>query len=64
MDSSSKFFFSFSVNYAMIVKLVDLIDLLGSKLLHRFRKIFNNFGIRAKYYPGQHHQMLEILISN
>ena len=28
MDSSSKFFFSFSVNYAMIVKLVDLIILL------------------------------------
>ena len=42
MDSSSKFFFSFSVNYAMIVKLVDLIVLLGSKLLNRFRKIFNN----------------------
>ena len=42
MDSSSKFFFSFSVNYAMIVKLVDLIILLGSKLLNRFRKIFNN----------------------
>ena len=38
MDSSSKFFFSFSVNYAMIVKLVDLIVLLGSKLLNRFRK--------------------------
>ena len=49
MDSSSKFFFSFSVNYAMIVKLVDLIVLLGSKLLNRFRKIFNNFGIRAKF---------------
>ena len=43
MDSSSKFFFSFSVNYAMIVKLVDLIVLLGSKLLNRFRKIFNRF---------------------
>ena len=41
MDSSSKFFFSFSVNYAMIVKLVDLIVLLGSKSLNRFRKIFN-----------------------
>ena len=41
MDSSSKFFFSFSVNYGMIVKLVDLIVLLGSKLLNRFRKIFN-----------------------
>ena len=41
MDSSSKFFFSFSVNYVMIVKLVDLIVLLGSKLLNRFRKIFN-----------------------
>ena len=41
MDSSSKFFFSFSVNYAMIVKLVDLIVLLGSKLLNRFRKFFN-----------------------
>ena len=41
MDSSSKFFFSFSVNYAMIVKLVNLIVLLGSKLLNRFRKIFN-----------------------
>ena len=38
MDSSSKFFFSFSVNYAMIVKLVNLIVLLGSKLLNRFRK--------------------------
>ena len=38
MDSSSKFFFSFSVNYAMIIKLVDLIILLGSKLLNRFRK--------------------------
>ena len=38
MDSSSKFFFSFSVNYAMIVKLVDLIVILGSKLLNRFRK--------------------------
>ena len=38
IDSSSKFFFSFSVNYAMIVKLVDLIVLLGSKLLNRFRK--------------------------
>ena len=49
MDSSSKFFFSFSINYAMIVKLVDLIVLLGSKLLNRFRKIFNNFGIRAKF---------------
>ena len=47
MDSSSKFFFSFSVNYAMIVKLVDLIVLLGSKLLNHFRKIFNNFGIRS-----------------
>ena len=34
MDSSSKFFFSFSVNYAMIVKLIDLIVLLGSKLLN------------------------------
>ena len=33
----------------MIVKLVDLIVLLGSKLLNRFRKIFNNFGIRAKF---------------
>ena len=42
MDSSSKFFFSFSINYAMIVKLVDLIVLLGSKLLNRFRKFFNN----------------------
>ena len=41
MDSSSKFFFSFSVNYVMIVKLVDLIVLLGFKLLNRFRKIFN-----------------------
>ena len=41
MDSSSKFFFSFSVNYAMIIKLVDLIVLLGSKLLNRFRKSFN-----------------------
>ena len=49
MDSSSKFFFSFSVNYAMIVKFVDLIVLLGSKLLNRFRKIFNNFGIRARF---------------
>ena len=50
MDSSSKFFFSFSVNYAMIVKLVDLIVLLGSKLLNSFRKFFfNNFGIRAKF---------------
>ena len=38
MDSSSKFFFSFSVNYVMIVKLVYLIVLLGSKLLNRFRK--------------------------
>ena len=38
MDSSSKFFFSFSINYVMIVKLVDLIVLLGSKLLNRFRK--------------------------
>ena len=38
MDSSSKFFFSFSVNYAMIVKLVDLIVLLGSKLLNCSRK--------------------------
>ena len=38
MDSSSKFFFSFSVYYVMIVKLVDLIALLGSKLLNRFRK--------------------------
>ena len=38
MDSLSKFFFSFSVNYVMIVKLVDLIVLLGSKLLNRFRK--------------------------
>ena len=42
MDSSSKFFFSFCVNYVMIVKLVDLIILLGSKLLNRFRKFFNN----------------------
>ena len=42
MDSSSKFFFSFSVNYVMIVKLVDLIVLLGSKMLNRFRKIFNS----------------------
>ena len=41
MDSSSKFFFSFSVNYVMIVKLVDLIVLLGSELVNRFRKIFN-----------------------
>ena len=49
MNSSSKFFFSFSVNYVMIVKLVDLIVLLGSKLLNHFRKIFNNFGIRAKF---------------
>ena len=38
MDSSSKFFFSFSINYAMIVKLVDLIVLLGSKLLNHFQK--------------------------
>ena len=38
MDSSSKFFFSFFVNYVMIVKLVNLIVLLGSKLLNRFRK--------------------------
>ena len=43
MDSSSKFFFSFSVNYAMIVKLVDLIVLLGSKLLNRFRKFSTIF---------------------
>ena len=49
MDSSSKFFFSFSVNYAMIVKSVDLIVLLGFELLNRFRKIFNNFGIRANF---------------
>ena len=49
MDSSSKFFFSFSVNYGMIVKLVDLIVLLESKLLNRFRKIFNNFDTRAKF---------------
>ena len=41
MDSSSKFFFSFSVNYVMIIKLVNLIVLLGSKLLNHFRKIFN-----------------------
>ena len=41
MDPSSKFFFSFYVNYVMIVKLVDLIVLLESKLLNRFRKIFN-----------------------
>ena len=41
MDSSSKFFFSFSVNYAMIVILVDLIVLLGSKLLNRFQNFFN-----------------------
>ena len=40
MDSSSKFFFSFSVNYAMIVKLVDLIILLGFKLLN-LRKFSN-----------------------
>ena len=33
----------------MIVKLVDLIVLLGSKLLNHFRKIFNNFGTRAKF---------------
>ena len=33
----------------MIVKLVDLIVLLGFKLLNRFRKFFNNFGIRAKF---------------
>ena len=54
MDSSSKFFFSFSVNYAMIVKLVDLIVLLGSKLLNRFRKIFNRtFNILiGKTYKG------------
>ena len=38
MDSSSKFFFSFSLNYVMIVKLVDLIVLLGFKLLNRFCK--------------------------
>ena len=37
-DSSSKLFFSFSVNYAVIVRLVDLIVLLGSKLLNCFRK--------------------------
>ena len=49
MDSSSKFFFSFSVNYAMIVKLVDLIVLLGSKLLNRFRKFSTIFGIRARF---------------
>ena len=35
MDSSC---FSFSINYVMIVKLVDLIVLLRSKLLNRFRK--------------------------
>ena len=47
MDSSSKFFFSFSVNYAMIVKLVDLIVLLRSELLNRFRNwlIFNNLSL-------------------
>ena len=59
MDSSSKFFFSFSVNYAMIVKLVDLIVLLGSELLNRFRKIFNiyiyiypKFLICYLFYPS------------
>ena len=49
MDSSSKFFFSFSVNYVIIVISVDLIVLLGSKLLNRFQKVFNNFSIRAKF---------------
>ena len=51
MDSSSKFFFSFSVNYVMIVKLVDLIVLLRSKLLNRFRKIFNR-KLQKVLYPG------------
>ena len=47
MDSSSKFFFSFSVNYAMIVKLVDLIVLLGSKLLNRFQKFSTISGFQT-----------------
>ena len=56
MDSSSKFFFSFSVNYAMIVKLVDLIILLGSKLLNRFCKIFNRkHNLRVYIIFGREH---------
>ena len=52
MDSSSKFFFSFSVNYVMIVKLVDLIVLLGSKLLNHFRKIFNMWLHKTRSFPS------------
>ena len=48
MDSLSKFFFSFSVIYVMIVKLVDLIVLLGSKLVNRFRKIFNSYNAQKE----------------
>ena len=48
MDSSSKFFFSFSVNYVMIVKLVDLIVLLGSKLLNHFRNFQHKGPLRLK----------------
>ena len=53
MDSSSKFFFSFSVNYAMIAKLVDLIVLLGSKLLNRFRKFSTPMSEFEKKTPTQ-----------
>ena len=53
MDSSSKIFFSFSVNYVMIVKLVDLIVLLGSKLFNRFRKFSTRervHGVNTYFY--------------
>ena len=50
MDSSSKFLFSFSVNYVMIIKLVDLIVLLGSKLLNHFRKF-------STLYTGSKHAL-------
>ena len=51
MDSSSKFFFSFSVNYVMIIKLVDLIVLLGSKSLNRFRKFSTDSTCKSSYNP-------------
>ena len=61
MDYSSKFFFSFSVNYVMIVKLVDLIVLLGSKLLNRFRKFSTIQGILNILQYSKYTKNLDIL---
>ena len=41
MDSSSKFFFSFSVKYVMIVKLVDFNCSIRIQIVKLFPKIFN-----------------------